>query len=465
TQGPSAVFPLAPCCSTNNNNFLTLGCLVLGYFPEPVTVTWDTGSLNKTVMTFPAISLGTSGLYATTSSVTAMGAWAKQQFTCSVVHAPSNSHVNKTFAACSTHFSLPVVKLFHSSCDPNEGTSSTVQLLCLISSYSPGAIKVTWLVDGQVDNSASQYTAPAKVEGKLASIQSEFNISLDEWVSERTYTCQVTYRGHIFEDSTRWCTDSEPRGVTAYLSPPSPLELYVHKSPKITCLVVDLASKEHVSLVWSRDSGKPVMPGPLVFKKQYNGTVTVTSTLPVDASDWIMGETYQCKVNHPDLPRDLIRTITKAPGKRVPPEVYVFPPPEEQEQEPRDNLTLTCLIQNFFPADISVQWLCDKMPVQDSQQSTTLPRKAHSSSPTFFVFSRLEVARADWEQNKEFACCVVHEALSSSNRTLEKVVSKKPAEEAGSEEPGGLWTSLCFFFMLFLLSMSYSTAITLSKVR
>lgn len=103
--------------------------------------------------------------------------------------------------------------------------------------------------------------------------------------------------------------------MSTYLSPPSPLDLYVHKSPKITCLVVDLASMKGMTLTWSRESGEPVHPDSLVNKTQYNGTITVTSTLPVDATDWVEGETYQCKVTHPDLPKDIVRSIAKAPGE------------------------------------------------------------------------------------------------------------------------------------------------------
>lgn len=95
-KGPS-VFPLASCCSDTSAaaTSVTLGCLVQGYFPEPVTVTWDAGVLNKSTMTFPATLHSTSGLYTTSSQLTVSGEWAKQKFTCSVAHAGSTP-INKT---------------------------------------------------------------------------------------------------------------------------------------------------------------------------------------------------------------------------------------------------------------------------------------------------------------------------------------------------------------------------------
>uniref|UniRef100_A0A5F9CFZ9 Ig-like domain-containing protein n=1 Tax=Oryctolagus cuniculus TaxID=9986 RepID=A0A5F9CFZ9_RABIT len=338
---------------------VTLGCLVKGYFPEPVSVTWDAGTLNSSTVTLPAVTLDT-GLSTTVSQVTISGAWAKQRFTCSVAHTPSATHTNKTFQgeedpsrrpltpllclACSVSFTPPAVRLFHSSCDPRENDTYTVQLLCLISGYTPGDIEVTWLVDGQKDPNMFSITA-------------------------------------------------QPR------------------------------QEEGVSLVWSRDSGKPVDPDPWKSDKQFNATVIIRSTLPVDAQDWIDGEIFKCTVTHPDLPTAIVRSISKAQGE---PQVHLFTPPEE-DQGSRDQLTLTCLVQNFFPADIFVDWLRNGQHMPSGQQSTTEPRLAGGSNQTYFVFSRLEVSRADWEQNIPFTCRVVHEAVTDT-RTLLKTVSKRPGK-------------------------------------
>uniref|UniRef100_A0A8C4L5M9 Ig-like domain-containing protein n=1 Tax=Equus asinus asinus TaxID=83772 RepID=A0A8C4L5M9_EQUAS len=374
-------------------------------------------------MTFPDVRDQASGLYTTISWVVASGKWAKQKFTCNVVH--SQETFNKTFNACIVTFTPPTVKLFHSSCDPGGDSHTTIQLLCLISDYTPGDIDIVWLIDGQkVDEQFPQH-GPVKQEGKLASTHSELNVTQGEWASENTYTCQVTYKDMIFKDQARKCTESDPRGVSVYLSPPSPLDLYVSKSPKITCLVVDLANVQGLSLNWSRESGEPLQKHTLATSEQFNKTFSVTSTLPVDTTDWIEGETYKCTVSHPDLPREVVRSIAKAPGKRLSPEVYVFLPPEE-DQSSKDKVTLTCLIQNFFPADISVQWLRNNVLIQTDQQATTRPQKANGPNPAFFVFSRLEVSRAEWEQKNKFACKVVHEALSQ--RTLQKEVSKDPGK-------------------------------------
>ena len=73
---------------------MTLGCLVKGYFPEPATVTWNSGSLTSGVRTFPAVLR--SGLYSLSSSVTVPSSmWPSQTVICNVAHPASSTKVDK----------------------------------------------------------------------------------------------------------------------------------------------------------------------------------------------------------------------------------------------------------------------------------------------------------------------------------------------------------------------------------
>ncbi|EPQ01894.1 Ig epsilon chain C region [Myotis brandtii] len=284
-HGP-AVFLLAPCSRGTAGGVasVTLGCLVKDYIPEPVTVTWDAGSLNTSVVTLPAVFNLNSSRYTTSSYMTASGEWAKQTFTCNVKH-PGSDPINKTIdidlaPACATNVTQPTVRLYHSSCDPSGDTHATIQLLCLITDFTPGDLKVTWLVDNQRSENLFPTTDPPRQEGALASTSSRLNISQGEWVSQRTYACQVSLHGCTVKAQARTCPESEPRGVSVYLIPPSPLDLYVHKSPKVSCLVVDLASLQGMSLQWSRKSGAPITGATQISKQHFNMTYSVTSTLP-----------------------------------------------------------------------------------------------------------------------------------------------------------------------------------------
>nr|4AG4_H Chain H, MONOCLONAL ANTIBODY 3E3 HEAVY CHAIN [Mus musculus] len=91
---PPSVYPLAPGSAAQTNSMVTLGCLVKGYFPEPVTVTWNSGSLSSGVHTFPAVLQ--SDLYSLSSSVTVPSStWPSETVTCNVAHPASSTKVDK----------------------------------------------------------------------------------------------------------------------------------------------------------------------------------------------------------------------------------------------------------------------------------------------------------------------------------------------------------------------------------
>nr|6LDW_B Chain B, Fab heavy chain [Oryctolagus cuniculus]6LDW_H Chain H, Fab heavy chain [Oryctolagus cuniculus] len=93
-KAPS-VFPLAPCCGDTPSSTMTLGCLVKGYLPEPVTVTWNSGTLTNGVRTFPSVRQS-SGLYSLSSVVSVTSS--SQPVTCNVAHPATNTKVDKTVA-------------------------------------------------------------------------------------------------------------------------------------------------------------------------------------------------------------------------------------------------------------------------------------------------------------------------------------------------------------------------------
>ncbi|NXY25542.1 IGG2C protein, partial [Atrichornis clamosus] len=56
-------------------------------------------------------------------------------------------------------------------------------------------------------------------------------------------------------------------------------------------------------------------------------------------------------------------------GKRLPPSVFLLPPPPEESSGPLPTLSLTCLARGFFPADIDVQWQKNQEKIQDFGKS------------------------------------------------------------------------------------------------
>uniref|UniRef100_A0A8U8BWK2 Uncharacterized protein n=1 Tax=Geospiza parvula TaxID=87175 RepID=A0A8U8BWK2_GEOPR len=96
-----------------------------------------------------------------------------------------------------------------------------------------------------------------------------------------------------------------------------------------------------------------------------------------------------------------------------PPSVYLLAPPPEQLRL-RTWATLTCLVRDFNPPELLVQWLHDGRPLPG-------PRP-HLPAPT------LTVPASDWEGGGVFTCLVGHERLPL--RLAQKSIDKSAGKPA-----------------------------------
>ncbi|CAM4645439.1 unnamed protein product [Lepidochelys olivacea] len=465
-----SVFPLTSCTGDDTPQ-VTFGCLAKGYFPEPVTVTWSPSVASSGVKTYPSLLQPSSGLYALSSQVTVpASSWESNTYSCNVQHRPTSSSISKEIPK--GQHSEPEVHVLY-SCTAKPGT---VQLVCFISGFSPEPLTVQWLVDGQPGILHGD-TDPAKkdADGRTFSTRSKASVSQDEWQEGKTYTCQVYHPGTktTNQDHARKCEEEKtsPSNIQVFLVPPSPAALYVAKSPMLTCLVVNLPSNSSLQVVWSREKPKSMSPDRLDIVEQFNGTFTASSSMPIFTHDWDAGETFTCKVEHSELPSPLIKSISKKPGRRSGPGIYLLRPHNDELSSSEDSVSLTCLVRGFFPEDISVQWMKNHKANETMEYITTQPIKDGAGNSNFFLYSKLKVSKASWNSGDTYTCTVIHEALQmkftqrSVSKVSEVIVSGEFCSEDGDKELDGLWSTISVFVTLFLLSVCYSATVTLFKVK
>ncbi|KAK2104942.1 hypothetical protein P7K49_018798 [Saguinus oedipus] len=313
------VFPLKPCGTSGTTT--ALGCLVKDYFPEPVTVSWNSGALTSGVHTFPAV-LQSSGLYSLSSMVTTSSA-GSQTYTCNVAHTPSG------------------------------------------------------------------FKKDVRVEPT-----SEFL-----------------------------------GGPSVFLFPPKPKDiLRITGTPEVTCVVVDVSQDDpEVQFNWYVDGTEVRTAKTSPREEQHNSTYRVVSALPVLHQDWLRGKEYTCKVTNKALPAPVQKTIHKAKGTPREPQVYTLPP--SREEMSRSQVSLTCLIQGFYPSDIAVEWESNGQP--ESNYKNTQP--VLDSDGSFFLYSKLTVDKHRWQQGTVFSCSVMHEALH--NHYTQKSLSASPGAQHGNKAP------------------------------
>nr|7ZWI_B Chain B, 32F3 heavy chain [Mus musculus]7ZWI_E Chain E, 32F3 heavy chain [Mus musculus]7ZWM_B Chain B, 32F3 heavy chain [Mus musculus]7ZWM_G Chain G, 32F3 heavy chain [Mus musculus] len=320
---PPSVYPLAPGSAAQTNSMVTLGCLVKGYFPEPVTVTWNSGSLSSGVHTFPAVL--ESDLYTLSSSVTVPSSpWPSETVTCNVAHPASSTKVDKK-------------------------------------------------------------------------------------IVPRDCGCKP-------------CICTVPEVSSVFIFPPKPKDvLTITLTPKVTCVVVDISKDDpEVQFSWFVDDVEVHTAQTQPREEQFNSTFRSVSELPIMHQDWLNGKEFKCRVNSAAFPAPIEKTISKTKGRPKAPQVYTIPPPKEQMA--KDKVSLTCMITDFFPEDITVEWQWNGQPAENYKNTQPIM----NTNGSYFVYSKLNVQKSNWEAGNTFTCSVLHEGLH--NHHTEKSLSHSPGK-------------------------------------
>lgn len=331
TKGPS-VFPLAPSSRSTSESTAALGCLVKDYFPEPVTVSWNSGALTSGVHTFPAV-LQSSGLYSLSSVVTVpSSSLGTQTYVCNVNHKPSNTKVDKrveiktcgggskppTCPPCPAPELLggPSVFLFPPKPKDTLMISRTPEVTCVVVDVSQEDpdVKFNWYVNGAEVHHAQ--TKPRETQyNSTYRVVSVLTVTHQDWLNGKEYTCKVSNKALPAPIQKTISKDKgQPREPQVYTLPPSREEL-TKNQVSLTCLVKGFYPSDIV-VEWE-SSGQPentYKTTPPVLDS--DGSYFLYSKLTVDKSRWQQGNVFSCSVMHEALHNHYTqKSLSVSPGK------------------------------------------------------------------------------------------------------------------------------------------------------
>uniref|UniRef100_A0A8D2K3E6 Ig-like domain-containing protein n=1 Tax=Theropithecus gelada TaxID=9565 RepID=A0A8D2K3E6_THEGE len=325
TKGPS-VFPLASCSKSTSESTAALGCLVKDYFPEPVTVSWNSGSLTSGVHTFPAV-LQSSGLYSLSSVVTVpSSSLGTQTYVCNVNHKPSNTKVDKkvgeskppTCPPCPAPELLggPSVFLFPPKPKDTLMISRTPEVTCVVVDVSQEDpdVKFNWYVNGAEVHHAQ--TKPRETQyNSTYRVVSVLTVTHQDWLNGKEYTCKVSNKALPAPIQKTISKDKgQPREPQVYTLPPSREEL-TKNQVSLTCLVKGFYPSD-IAVEWE-SSGQPentYKTTPPVLDS--DGSYFLYSKLTVDKSRWQQGNVFSCSVMHEALHNHYTqKSLSVSPGK------------------------------------------------------------------------------------------------------------------------------------------------------
>uniref|UniRef100_A0A8D2Q2V3 Ig-like domain-containing protein n=1 Tax=Varanus komodoensis TaxID=61221 RepID=A0A8D2Q2V3_VARKO len=168
---------------------------------------------------------------------------------------------------------------------------------------------------------------------------------------------------------------------------------------------------------------------------QPDGTFTTSSQVIVPVTDWnkymlmkqsnYVKNSKKCKFDIVDVSCEVASDTSRPHGQHS--SRPSCPPPSPgvhlKEQELKETVTLTCLVKNFCPSDIFLQWLHNGQLVNATEYYISEPIPQSGSNSQFFLYSMLTVNEQQWSSGDTFTCMVGHEALPFN--TTQKTVDKK----------------------------------------
>ncbi|XP_042297387.1 immunoglobulin mu heavy chain-like [Sceloporus undulatus] len=98
----------------------------------------------------------------------------------------------------------------------------------------------------------------------------------------------------------------------------------------------------------------------------------------------------------------------------APPSVFLFPPSQE-EIKTKSKATLVCLMDEFYPGVVQVEWKADGTTISSGVE-TAKPLKQGNK---YMASSYLTLSESDWKSHNKYACKVTHEG-----ETIEKEVNR-----------------------------------------
>ncbi|ELK18451.1 Ig mu chain C region membrane-bound form [Pteropus alecto] len=469
------LFPLVSCENLLlDESLVAMGCLARDFLPSSVSFSWtykNSSAVGTSAITsFPPVLregsyLATSQLFLPSADILR---GSDDYVTCNVKHTSGDRKVKIPLTP--PEDLPPNVTVFTPPRDAFSSNSQrTSKLLCEASGFSPRQISVSWLRDGkQVDSGVTMGKVEAEPKGSgplTYRVTSSLVITEIQWLSQSVFTCQVEHGDQIFKKNvSSMCSSSASTGIRIFTTPPSFASIFLTKTATLSCLVTDLATYDSLDISWTRQNGEVLKTRMNVSESHPNATFSARGETTMCVEDWQSGEEFTCTVTHTDLPSPLKQTVFKPKdvGRHVP-SVYVLPPTREQLGL-QELASITCLVKGFSPSDVFVRWMQRGQPMAPSTYVTSAPMPEPQTPDLYFVYSILTVNTEDWLSGETYTCVVGHEALPHS--VTERTVDKSTEGELGAEEEGfeNLNAMASTFIVLFLLSLFYSTTVTLFKV-
>ncbi|XP_072410656.1 uncharacterized protein [Chiloscyllium punctatum] len=414
-QEPNITSLVPPADFISNQNAV-LGCVISGFAPDNIQVSWKKGQADQSGVllssqrrddtTFETIS------YLTVSMVN----WKEgDEYTCEVLHPPSNFKklINMKYQQ--------EVSLFLQNPSMQEvWINKTATLVCTAVYSDPSQVRITWNVNGK-QRSEGVIAQPQREEGAQYMVISHLQTTAEEWENGMEVVCSAQSGSSSSSVSKRTRSIKvQPKSPKVRLLSPSAQEIKNHSRVTLECVITGFYP-DSIQVSWEKD-------GSLISSNTRAGltaleqteTFSVRHYLSVSTEEWWKGSVFTCAVSHPPSNFNSRKEVKNVQ------EISVFiRNPSKEEVWINRTATVLCTAVCSDPSQVRITWNVNGK--QRSEGITTQQQKEEGTQYT--VISHLQTTAEEWESGVEFVCSAQSGSSSSptSKRTRSiKVQPKSP---------------------------------------
>ncbi|XP_078060123.1 immunoglobulin gamma-1 heavy chain-like isoform X7 [Mustelus asterias] len=319
------VIPLVPSAEViYNQTTAVLGCMISGFAPDSIQVSWKKGQVGQTGVVLPS-KQRPGDTFETVSYLTVpVVDWKRGDvYVCQVTHTPSNFN-----RGISLRYREEMSVLIQTPSIREVWMNKTATLECSVVCSDPSPIQILWEVSDK-RRSDGVLTRPPTGEGSLHIIVSQLRTSAEEWESGVEFVCSVHGAASSAPVSKRISRAKvKPKSPTVRLLPPTEEEMKSKNTATLECLITGFYP-DLVNVTWEKD-------GVLISSKTRAGltaleqaeTFSVRHYLTVSTVEWRKGSAFTCAVSHPPSHSNGNETVKNIQEK----------PPDETGEEGKEEM-------------------------------------------------------------------------------------------------------------------------------
>ncbi|XP_055079756.1 uncharacterized protein ighd [Periophthalmus magnuspinnatus] len=381
-----------------------LTCMLSGFYPDGLTVSWDTDSeplLDSESIQRTLKSTSKSPSFTLSSQIEPdMTQWESgSNFTCTAVH--RNMKHSQSINICKLIPNMPpAVHLETPSFQIIETAVSQITATCSV--HSVVKASVTWLLDGQPSAYKSYETV------KSTNVISYLDLSPHVWKKLSSLTCKAE---HICLPTTEQRVDiSEPPVSAPVVSIRRSLpDLLKGDRAVLECDITSMSSAD--LYVTFQSNGVDISSKDFVQLPKGSGLLSISRRFSVPKKHWTKDKHFSCKVS-----QGFSRKVTSTPTGSifVEPSVKLLLAPRDES----GNQMLLCTAWGFDP---HIEWISETQRSNGSKVSISL-----NADGRVVVSSELQVPQTEWKTGKVYSCQVSDKSLNRISKENISVCAVAP---------------------------------------